>query len=37
MEDIEDSQDFDEDALLDVVHIDSGENYSNDKNNESFA
>ena len=33
MEDLEDTQDFDEYALPDVVPLDAGENSSNDEGN----
>ena len=37
MEDLENTQYFDKNALPDVVLLDSGENYYNDKGNEYFV
>ena len=37
MEDFENTQYLYEDALLDVVPLNDGENYSNDEGNESIA
>ena len=37
MGDLEDTQYFDEDALPDVVPLDTGDFFSNDKGNESFT